>query len=121
AARRGRAALVFWTSLCPGGGIGRRDGLKLRWPRGCVGSSPTLGTRKRVRCHRCSGPVLRLPGSSLWTRAVEPPRRRVPVPEGAGPVEHPHDGAPVADVAPRRRVPLRVPHLPLPYWCYGSL
>ena len=26
------------------GGIGRRAGFKIRWPQGCVGSSPTSGT-----------------------------------------------------------------------------
>lgn len=31
--------------LCPDGGIGRRDGLKIRYPKGCVGSSPTPGTK----------------------------------------------------------------------------
>ena len=27
-----------------GGGTGRRDGLKIRWPSGCAGSNPALGT-----------------------------------------------------------------------------
>ena len=31
---------------CFGGGIGRRAGFKIQYPRGCVGSSPTLGTKK---------------------------------------------------------------------------
>ena len=29
---------------CPGGEIGRRNGLKIRYPHGCVGSIPTPGT-----------------------------------------------------------------------------
>ena len=29
---------------CPGGGIGRHAGLKILWPLGRVGSSPTPGT-----------------------------------------------------------------------------
>jgi hypothetical protein len=29
----------------PGGGIGRRSGLKIRFPKGSTGSSPVLGTR----------------------------------------------------------------------------
>jgi hypothetical protein len=29
---------------CRSGGIGRRAGLKIQWPQGRVGSSPTFGT-----------------------------------------------------------------------------
>ena len=29
---------------CPGGGIGRRVGLKHQWPQGRAGSTPALGT-----------------------------------------------------------------------------
>ena len=29
---------------CRDGGTGRRGGLKIPWPQGCVGSSPTPGT-----------------------------------------------------------------------------
>jgi hypothetical protein len=32
---------------CPGGGIGRRSGLKIRCPKGRAGSSPALGTNHR--------------------------------------------------------------------------
>ena len=44
-----------WTSVrfrslprfkSPGGGIGRRYGLKIRCPKGRAGSSPALGTKK---------------------------------------------------------------------------
>ena len=30
--------------LCPGGGIGRHEGLKIPWPLGRAGSSPASGT-----------------------------------------------------------------------------
>ena len=30
--------------ISPGGGIGRRDGLKIRYSKGCGGSSPPPGT-----------------------------------------------------------------------------
>ena len=33
---------------CPGGEIGRRNGLKIRYPHGCVGSIPTPGTNKTL-------------------------------------------------------------------------
>ena len=47
---------LMYNSLCPMcryDGIGRRDGLKIRWWRHRVGSSPTTGTikSKRYRCH----------------------------------------------------------------------
>lgn len=42
---------MFFETLCRysykkwlGGGIGRRDGLKIRFPQGSVGSSPTRAT-----------------------------------------------------------------------------
>ncbi len=31
-------------SSCPGGGIGRRNGLKIRYSKECAGSSPAPGT-----------------------------------------------------------------------------
>ena len=37
---------------CPGGGIGRRCGLKIRCPKGRAGSSPALGT---IRAHPPDG------------------------------------------------------------------
>ena len=33
---------------CPGGGTGRRSGLKIRYPKGCVGSTPAPGTIKKI-------------------------------------------------------------------------
>ena len=33
---------------CPGGGIGRRSGLKIRCPKGRAGSSPALGTNNNA-------------------------------------------------------------------------
>ena len=38
---------------CPGGGIGRRVGLKIRWPSGLVGSSPTPGTKSLSHAKVC--------------------------------------------------------------------
>ena len=32
-----------FTDICRRGGIGRRAGLKIQWPRGRVGSSPSAG------------------------------------------------------------------------------
>ena len=34
--------------LCLGGGIGIRDRLKIYWPQGLEGSSPSLGTLKNT-------------------------------------------------------------------------
>ena len=36
----------IFPSVCPGGGIGRRCGLKIRCPKGRAGSSPAPGTNK---------------------------------------------------------------------------
>ena len=36
---------VFLHHQCPDGGIGRHEGLKIPWPRGCAGSSPAPGTK----------------------------------------------------------------------------
>jgi hypothetical protein len=51
-------------SRCPGGGIGRRSGLKIRWPQGRAGSSPAPGTIVRSRSNdrvpiAGTGPLLR--------------------------------------------------------------
>ena len=35
-------------SICSGGGIGRRNGLKIRYRKRCVGSSPTRSTSAHV-------------------------------------------------------------------------
>ena len=35
-------------SRCPGGGIGRRNGLKIRYSKECAGSSPAPGTMKII-------------------------------------------------------------------------
>ena len=45
--------------MCPGGEIGRRNGLKIRYPHGCVGSIPTPGTNKTIgfRKKRPSPPI----------------------------------------------------------------
>jgi hypothetical protein len=37
----------MFLSRCRRGGIGRRAGLKIQWPQGRVGSSPSAGTPKR--------------------------------------------------------------------------
>ena len=44
-----------WLSICPGGGIGRRVGLKIRWWRHRAGSSPAPGTTIVVlpKSHLC--------------------------------------------------------------------
>ena len=33
------------STFCRSGEIGRRVGLKIQYPQGCVGSSPSFGTR----------------------------------------------------------------------------
>jgi hypothetical protein len=54
----------------PGGEIGRRGGLKIRYPKGCVGSSPTPGTDSQGSgVHRRNILRLRTPkpnGVSRW-------------------------------------------------------
>jgi hypothetical protein len=40
-------AVSFGTATGPGGGTGRRCGLKIRWPRGRTGSSPVRGTKRK--------------------------------------------------------------------------
>jgi DNA-binding XRE family transcriptional regulator len=41
--------LAFSTeSTCPRGEIGRRNGLKIRRPQGCTGSSPVVGTTSEM-------------------------------------------------------------------------
>ena len=35
--------------ICPGGGIGRHEGLKIPWPLGRAGSSPASGTTKNQK------------------------------------------------------------------------
>ena len=40
---------------CPSGGIGRRSGLKIRWPQGRGGSSPPLGTLLQIVAKECGG------------------------------------------------------------------
>ena len=37
-----------WRLYCPSGGIGLRARLKIVWPQGRVGSSPTLGTKEKI-------------------------------------------------------------------------
>ena len=37
---------LHFPRLCPGGGIGRRCGLKIRFPKGSAGSSPAPGTNQ---------------------------------------------------------------------------
>ena len=39
----------------PGGGIGRREGFKILWPQGRVGSSPTPGTIESLKHGRGNG------------------------------------------------------------------
>ncbi len=39
--------LVHW-QRSPGGEIGRRNGLKIRYPQGCAGSIPAPGTNLEV-------------------------------------------------------------------------
>ena len=39
-------------SRSPGGGIGRRCGLKIRFPKGSAGSSPALGTNTTAKSRR---------------------------------------------------------------------
>ena len=39
---------VFRSLVCPDGGIGRHEGLKILWPHGCAGSSPASGTERDV-------------------------------------------------------------------------
>ena len=34
-----------YSMISPGGGIGRRAGLKHQWPQGRAGSTPALGTK----------------------------------------------------------------------------
>ncbi len=47
----------------PGGGIGRRSGLKIRWPQGRAGSSPALGTT-------IDGGQASVRAESTWATAV---------------------------------------------------
>lgn len=36
-------------NVCPGDGIGSHASLKMRWPEGRVGSSPTWGTNSYLK------------------------------------------------------------------------
>jgi hypothetical protein len=36
--------MLFWKWQARSGGTGRRAGLKIRWPQGRVGSTPSSGT-----------------------------------------------------------------------------
>ena len=38
------------TMICRRGGIGRRAGLKIQWPQGRVGSSPSAGNEFSIQC-----------------------------------------------------------------------
>ena len=44
----------------PGGGIGRREGFKILWPQGRVGSSPTPGTTESLESGKGHGRHARL-------------------------------------------------------------
>ena len=49
----------------PGGGTGRRYGLKIRWPKGRAGSSPAPGTNKKqhvTELRRCPNSLLECTG-----------------------------------------------------------
>ena len=53
---------LFWIER-RSGGTGRRAGLKIRWPSGRVGSSPTFGmSRRRTSAKRTGGRGLGKPG-----------------------------------------------------------
>ena len=45
------ASKIFYKKacVCRVGGIGRREGLKIPWSKGCAGSSPAPGTKKDLR------------------------------------------------------------------------
>ncbi len=61
----------------PDGGIGRRDGLKIRYPKGCVGSSPTPGTTWHESSPACRTDVEELNAASLrWRRRSERHEKR---------------------------------------------
>lgn len=45
--------LKFCNTLCRSGEIGRRVGLKIRYPQGCVGSSPSFGTKLKTVTQDC--------------------------------------------------------------------
>ena len=71
--------------MCPGGEIGRRNGLKIRYPHGCVGSIPTPGTNKTACLSKmrpthpislCDSSVTGAPESAfLRTPGEHPPDR----------------------------------------------
>ncbi len=46
----GEHRAIISVAVCPDGGIGRRDGFKIRCPKGRVGSSPTPGTSSSRHC-----------------------------------------------------------------------
>lgn len=59
---------AFLEGAGPSDGIGRRDGLKIRWQQCRVGSSPTSGTRdvegrERFRPFSCRGAFLHWSGN----------------------------------------------------------
>jgi hypothetical protein len=101
------------------GGTGRRAGLKIRWPQGRVGSSPTSGILKKQRPARSVGRRKEGPSSSFPQRCPNGATRHaprcalqvllahdvVPVEDGARPVaEHLHRhalGNARADIVPR--------------------
>jgi hypothetical protein len=45
-------ALLLKETQCPGGGIGRRAGLKHLWVHPRTGSTPVLGTKKKKAAER---------------------------------------------------------------------
>src|SRR4051794_18732711 len=67
------------------GGIGRRAGLKIRCPRGRVGSSPTSGTSgttrdrgvSRCRPGRTGGDLCGVLRLAMWRRSARSLKRRV--------------------------------------------
>ncbi len=73
-ATRKRSAVIRYHRFVPRWRNGRRGGLKIRYPTGCVGSNPTLGTN--FRHGKAGGSASHdFPGrSQRWTRLPRRPR-----------------------------------------------
>ena len=94
----GRILYNIPVSTCRCDGIGRRDGLKIRWWRHRVGSSPTTGTSSSQATYRlrrafsfhCKEGDTRLRvslGASGSPRERSPPRVRSNAPQGVRPAK----------------------------------
>jgi hypothetical protein len=74
------SSLLF--SMCPGGEIGRRNGLKIRYPQGCAGSSPAPGTIKKFN-HEHYGTQFPISSTTCRTSTADPLIRSAQIKPGS--------------------------------------